>query len=159
MTTAAPPRASGENAQTALVESLNALLADCFALYLKTKNFHWHVRGSGFRELHLLFDEQATEIFALTDIIAERVRKNGAPTLTSIGAIGARSRIADQDDAGLAPAAMIAELLADNRTLIAALREAKAAAGAAGDNATEGAADDWTDQAEQRAWFLGQLLA
>lgn len=143
-----------DNSAKTLTESLNALLADCFALYLKTKSFHWHVRGPSFRDLHLLFDEQAAEIFALTDLIAERARKNGAATLTSIGAIAARSRIADQDDAGLSAEAMIAELAADNRALIAAIREAKAAAGAAGDNATEGAADDWTDQAEQRVWFL-----
>jgi len=147
------------NAQAALTDSLNRLLADCFALYLKTKNFHWHVRGPQFRDLHLLFDEQAAEIFALTDLVAERVRKNGAATLTSIGAIAAQSRIADQDDATLAADKMIAELAEDNRTLIAALREAKAAAGAAGDNATEGAADDWTDQAERRVWFLSSLLA
>lgn len=147
------------NAQAALTDSLNRLLADCFALYLKTKNFHWHVRGPQFRDLHLLFDEQAAEIFALTDLVAERVRKNGAATLTSIGAIAAQSRIADQDDTTLSAEKMIAELAEDNRTLIAALREAKAAAGAAGDNATEGAADDWTDQAEQRVWFLSSLLA
>lgn len=147
------------NAQAALTDSLNRLLADCFALYLKTKNFHWHVRGPQFRDLHLLFDEQAAEIFALTDLVAERVRKNGAATLTSIGAIAAQSRIADQDDTTLSAEKMIAELAEDNRTLIASLREAKAAAGAAGDNATEGAADDWTDQAEQRVWFLTSLLA
>lgn len=151
--------ASTNNAQTALTDSLNRLLADCFALYLKTKNFHWHVRGPQFRDLHLLFDEQAAEIFALTDLVAERVRKNGAATLTSIGAIAALSRIADQDDATLSAEKMIAELAEDNRTLISALREAKSAASAAGDNATEGAADDWTDQAEQRVWFLTSLLA
>lgn len=150
---------SKTNAHTVLVDELNQLLADSFALYLKTKNFHWHVRGPQFRDLHLLFDEQAAEIFALTDLVAERVRKNGAATLTSIAAIAAQSRIADQDDATLSAEAMIAELAQDNRTLIAALREAKAAAGAAGDNATEGAADDWTDQAEQRVWFLTSLLA
>lgn len=148
-----------DNATKALTDSLNQLLADYFALYLKTKNFHWHVRGPQFRDLHLLFDEQATEIFALTDLIAERVRKNGALTLTSIGAIAGHSRIADQDDATLNAAAMIAELAADNRTLIAALREVKDAAGAAGDNATEGVVDDWTDQAQQRVWFLTSLLA
>ena len=147
-----------DNSRAALVASLNALLADCFALYLKTKNFHWHVAGPQFRDLHLLFDEQATEIFALTDLIAERVRKNGADTLTSIGAIARSSRIADQDATAQGAEAMIAELKADNEALIAALREAKAAAGAAGDNATDGAIDDWTDQAEQRVWFLGQLL-
>lgn len=147
-----------DNARAALVESLNALLADCFALYLKTKNFHWHVAGPQFRDLHLLFDEQAAEVFALTDLIAERVRKNGANTLTSIGAIAAASRIVDQDNATLSAAMMIAELKADNEALIRALRETKEAAGAAGDNATDGVIDDWTDQAEQRVWFLGQLL-
>lgn len=148
-----------DNAHPALAASLNALLADLFALYLKTKNFHWHVTGPQFRDLHLLFDQQAAELFALTDLVAERVRKNGAVTLTSIGAIAGLSRIADQDAAGLSAAAMIAELAADNRILISAIREAKAAAGAAGDNATEGLADDWTDQAEQRVWFLSALIA
>lgn len=147
------------NAHQALTASLNQLLADCFALYLKTKNFHWHVRGPQFRDLHLLFDQQAAEIFALTDLIAERVRKNGAATLTSIGSIAAQSRIADQDDAALSAEAMIKELAAGNRTLIEGLREVKQLAGAAGDNATEGAVDDWTDQAEQRVWFLTATLA
>ena len=149
----------GDNVKTALVDSLNLLLADTFALYLKTKNFHWHVRGPQFRDLHLLFDEQAAEIFALSDLIAERVRKNGAETLTSIGAIAARTRITDQDDTGLDAAAMIRELIADNQIYLAALRETKAAAEDAGDNATDGVIDDWTDQCEQRIWFLRQLVA
>ena len=149
----------GANAKAALIESLNALLADSFALYLKTKNFHWHVKGPQFRDLHLLFDEQAAQIFALTDLIAERVRKNGAATLTSIGAIAKASRIADQDGADLSAEAMVKELVADNQVYVAALREVKAAAGAAGDNATEGVVDDWTDQAEQRVWFLTQVVA
>lgn len=149
---------NANNAATALTSSLNTLLADCFALYLKTKNFHWHVRGPQFRDLHLLFDEQAAEIFALTDLIAERVRKNGATTLTSIQAIAAQARIQPQDDATLPAAAMIAELRDDNAALVAALRETKAAATTAGDNATEGAIDDWTDQAQQRVWFLSSLI-
>ncbi len=153
------PNTSTTNAQAALTESLNALLADLFALYLKTKNFHWHVRGPRFRDLHLLFDEQAAEIFALTDLVAERVRKNGAATLTSIQAVGGMTRITPQDDVTRNAEAMIAELAADNRRLIGWLRETKAAASAAGDNATDGAIDDWTDQAEQRAWFLESLLA
>ena len=146
------------NAKAALIDSLNGLLADLFTLYLKTKNFHWHARGAQFRDLHLLFDDQATQLFALTDIIAERVRKNGAPTLSGIGAIAAKSRIADQSATDLAAAAMIAELQTDNATLIERIREVKDAAGKAGDNATEGFADDWTDQAETRVWFLSQLL-
>jgi len=149
----------GDNVKKALVESLNALLADSFALYIKTKNFHWHVRGPQFRDLHLLFDEQAAEIFALTDLIGERVRKNGAPTLTSLGAISGKTRIADQDDASLDAAAMIRELIADNETYLARLREVKEAAGEAGDNATDGVVDDWTDQCEQRIWFLRQTVA
>lgn len=149
---------SNANARHALVESLNQLLADSFALYLKTKNFHWHVKGPQFRDLHLLFDEQAAEIFALTDLIAERVRKNGAPTLTSIGAIAARSAIADQDASALGAEAMVRELIADNRTYIARLRETKQTAGNAGDNATDGIIDDWTDQAEQRVWFLSSVI-
>ena len=147
------------NAQIALADSLNGLLADLFALYVKTKNFHWHVRGPAFRDLHLLFDEQATALFALTDVVAERVRKNGAATLTGLGAIASRTRITDQCRADLPAEAMIAELRDDNAALIEAIREVKAAAGAANDNATEGFADDWTDQAETRVWFLSSLIA
>jgi len=147
----------GDNAKAALIDSLNALLADYFALYLKTKNFHWHVSGPQFRELHLLFDEQGQELFALTDIIAERVRKNGGATLTSLGATAKKARIKDQDGLDLDALTMIKELRDDNVTLVSALRETKAAATAAGDNATEGAIDDWTDQAERRAWFLTEL--
>ena len=150
---------TGSNAKAALADSLNALLADHFALYLKTKNFHWHVRGAQFRDLHLLFDEQATELFALTDVLAERVRKNGAETLTSIGAIAAKSAIKDDDRRGLDAMEMVKVLRDDNTALVEATRTVKAAATAAGDNATEGFADDWTDQAERRVWFLREILA
>ena len=149
----------GDNVKTAHIANLNGLLADAFALYLKTKNFHWHVRGPQFRDLHLLFDEQAAEIFALTDLIAERVRKNGAATHTSLGSLAADTRIAPQDATDLAPEAMIRELVDDNRTFLAQLRASKDSAGEAGDNATDGIIDDWTDQCEQRIWFLGQTLA
>lgn len=151
--------AKGNNAKAALIDSMNRLLADTFALYVKTKNFHWHVAGPQFRDLHILFDEQAAEVFALTDIIAERVRKNGADTLTSIGAIGRSARIADQDDTTLDALAMARELRDDNARFVEAIREAKEAAGKAGDNATEGMADDWTDQAERRVWFLTQVTS
>lgn len=151
--------AKSDNTKGALIDSLNGLLADYFALYVKTKNFHWHVRGPQFHDLHLLFDAQAQEIFALTDVIAERVRKNGGVTLTSIGAIGGKSRIKDQDRTDLDASAMVRELRSDNEALVAALRETKAAAGEAGDNATEGLSDDWTDQAERRAWFLREIVA
>lgn len=149
---------AGDNAKTALIESLNGLLADLFALYLKTKNYHWHVSGPHFHDLHLLFDQQATEIFALTDIVAERVRKNGGRTLTSTGAIGARTVIADDDRSGVDAMAMVRALRDDNDALVARIRAAKQAASEAGDNATEGMADDWTDQAERRVWFLTEIL-
>jgi starvation-inducible DNA-binding protein len=145
------------NSAAALVQSLNSLLADYFALYLKTKNFHWHVTGPQFRDLHLLFEEQAAELLALTDVIAERVRKNQGATLTSIGSIARATHIADQDDAGLDATVMVRELRTDNSDLIAALRAVKSAASAAGDNATEGMIDDWTDQAERRVWFLSAV--
>ena len=148
----------GDNAAKALIDTLNGLLADYFALYLKTKNYHWHVKGPQFHDLHLLFDTQATELFALTDVIAERVRKNGGNTLTSIGAIAGRTAIADDDRQGLDAMAMVAALRDDNAALVERIRAAKAAATEAGDNATEGMADDWTDQAQQRVWFLSSIL-
>ncbi len=150
---------ANDNARKALIDSLNTLLADAFALYIKTKNFHWHVKGPQFRDMHLLFDEQAAAIFALTDLIAERVRKNGAATLTSISAIAGKSEIADQDDFTLSAKSMASELATDNETFIARLRATKEAANAAGDNATDGIIDDWTDQAEQRVWFLKSITA
>ena len=148
----------GDNANKALIDSLNGLLADYFALYLKTKNFHWHVAGPQFHDLHLLFDAQATELFALTDVVAERVRKNHGATLTSISAVGGKTAIADDDRIGLDAMTMVRVLRDDNVTLIARIRAAKVAAGDAGDNATDGMSDDWTDQAEQRVWFLTQIL-
>lgn len=148
----------GDNAKKALVDSLNGLLADSFALYMKTKNFHWHVAGPQFRDYHLLFDQQATEILGITDLIAERVRKNGGRTLTSIGSIAAKQSIADNDADKVDAKAMLKELRDDNVTLIAKLRESKELAGEAGDNATDGIIDDWTDQAEQRVWFLTQTM-
>jgi starvation-inducible DNA-binding protein len=135
-------------------EALNLLLADSFALYLKTKNFHWHVSGPHFRDYHLLLDEQATQILASTDFIAERVRKSGGRTLTSIGDIGRHQRIKDNDDVGLSANDMLIALRDDNRVLTASLKALKELADAAGDNATSGIVDQWTDEAEQRAWFL-----
>ena len=118
-----------DNAKGVLIDSLNGLLADYFALYVKTKNFHWHVRGQQFNDLHLLFDTQAQELFALTDLIAERVRKNGGLTLTSIGAIGAKTTVKDQDRTSIDAMDMVKELQADNEALVASLRSASAAAG------------------------------
>ncbi len=149
---------TGDNSKKALAAALNGLLADYFALYLKTKNFHWHVSGPHFREYHLLFDDQATELIGTTDLIAERVRKIGQRTLTSIGSVGAAQSIQDNDAGSVAASDMLAELRNDNVTLTAALKAAKELAGEAGDNATDGLIDDWTDQAEQRAWFLTETM-
>lgn len=148
---------TGDNAKKALADALNAVLADSFALYFKTKNFHWHVSGPHFRDYHLLFDEQAAQILLTTDAIAERVRKNGQRTLTSIGDISKRQNIADNDAKKVSAADMLSELRDDNLKLVEALRSAKELAGEAGDNATDGVIDDWTDQAEERAWFLFEM--
>ena len=150
--------AHGDNSKKALADALNGLLADYYALYLKTKNFHWHVTGPHFREYHLLFDEQATELIATTDLVAERVRELGQDTLTSIGAIAAKQQINDHDSTSTDAPKMLKELHADNETLIKALKDAKDLADKAGDNATDGLLDDWTDQAEQRAWFLAATI-
>jgi len=150
---------SDKNGNTpAVADALNVLLADSFALYLKTKNYHWHVQGPRFRELHLLFDEQAAQIFATTDPIAERVRKNGAPTLRSIGDIGRRTSIRDDDSAGADAETMIRSLAGDNKTLLGQLKEVKAAAEADGDIATSGLVDGWADETQQRIWFLEATL-
>jgi len=145
---------TGDNAKKALADALNAVLADSFALYFKTKNFHWHVSGPHFRDYHLMFDDQAAQILATTDAIAERVRKNGQRTLTSVGDISKRQNIADNDSNKVNAAEMLSELRDDNLKLVEVLRTAKELAGEAGDNATDGVIDDWTDQAEERAWFL-----
>lgn len=146
------------NNAPAVADALNALLADSFSLYLKTKNYHWHVQGPRFRELHLLFDEQALQIFATTDLIAERVRKNGARTLQSIGDIGRRQSIRDDDAAGPDAEAMIRTLADDNKILLGQLKEVKAAAEADGDIATSGLVDTWADETQQRIWFLEATL-
>ena len=140
--------------QPAVADALNALLADSFALYLKTKNYHWHVQGPHFRELHLLFDEQAAQILATTDLIAERVRKNGAATLRSIGDVSRRQSIKDDDATSVTADAMVRTLAEDNRTLLAQLKDVKAAAEAEGDIATSGLVDAWADETQQRIWFL-----
>lgn len=142
------------NKLTDVAQALNGLLADSYALFLKTKNFHWHVSGPHFRDYHLLFDEQATQIMATTDLIAERVRKTGNTTLRSIGDIARHQSVVDNDAEFVTPADMLIELRDDNLKLVESLRAIKELAAKAGDNATEGLVDDWTDQAEQRAWFL-----
>lgn len=143
-----------DNATKSVAEALNGILADSFALYLKTKNFHWHVSGPHFRDYHLMLDDQATQILGTTDAIAERVRKTGNTTLRSIGDIARHQTISDNDEVFVSPEDMLAELREDNLKLVATLREAKDIVDKAKDNATSGILDDWTDQAEERAWFL-----
>ena len=142
------------NKMAGVAEALNQVLADSFALYIKTKNFHWHVSGPHFRDYHLLMDEQATQILASTDLIAERVRKIGGNTIRSIGHIAKLSEIKDNDKDNVPADKMLAELRADNLALVDALKKAKEVADASGDNASSGVIDTWTDEAEQRAWFL-----
>jgi starvation-inducible DNA-binding protein len=149
---------SGDNSKKALIGALNGALADHIALYVKTKNFHWHVAGPRFRDLHLLFDEQAKELIALVDVIGERVRKNAEATLTSVGSVAKATRIKDQDNTGLKADKMVEELRDDNVTLLGRLREVKEAAEEAEDFATSGLVDEWIDVAEQRVWFLSETL-
>lgn len=146
----------GNNAKAGLVEALNGALADTFALYIKTKNFHWHVAGPRFRDLHLLFDEQAAQLIGTVDDIGERVRKNGESTLTSIGSIASATKIKDQDDVTIAADTMVEELRDANRKLHERLVSVKEEAEGVGDNATSGIVDDWIDQCEERIWFLTQ---
>lgn len=148
------PSDLGNNATKSVADALNGILADSYALYIKTKNFHWHVSGPHFRDYHLLLDDQATQILSTTDQIAERVRKTGNTTLRSIGDIARRQTVKDNDADFVSAADMLAELRDDNLKLVEALREAKEIVDAAKDNATSGILDDWTDQAEERAWFL-----
>jgi starvation-inducible DNA-binding protein len=149
---------NGDNSKTVLANALNSLLSDYFALYLKTKNYHWHVAGPHFHEYHLLFDTHATELIITTDLVAERVRKLGHRTLTSIGDIAARQTISDDDKADVKAEVMLAALRDDNHLLVDSLKAIKQLASDAGDNATDGLLDDWTDQAEQRVWFLTQTI-
>ena len=142
------------NAVSSVADALNGILADSYALYLKTKNFHWHVSGPHFRDYHLLFDDQATQILATTDLIAERIRKTGNTALRSIGDISRHQTLKDNDAEMVAAPAMLAELRDDNLKLIESLRAAKDLADEAKDNATSAVIDEWTDAAEQRAWFL-----
>ncbi|HEX8533506.1 MAG TPA: DNA starvation/stationary phase protection protein [Allosphingosinicella sp.] len=137
-----------------LPRSLNLLLADIFALYFKTKSFHWHMSGPHFRDYHLLLDEQAAQIFEMTDVVAERVRKIGSATLRSIGEVHRLQRIADNDSPHVPPTAMLAELLEDNRALLGDLRETHALCARDGDVATQSLLEVFIDEGERRAWFL-----
>jgi len=148
------PTSLGAEATRDISGALNALLADFFALYLKTKNFHWHVSGPHFRDYHLLLDEQADQIYATTDPIAERVRKLGGTTLRSIGQISRLQRVLDNEADYVTPQDMLAELRDDNQQLVARLREAHATCDEHGDVASASLIEVWIDEAERRAWFL-----
>jgi starvation-inducible DNA-binding protein len=134
--------------------ALNAMLADVFALYLKTKNFHWHMSGPHFRDYHLLLDEQGEQIFAMTDPLAERVRKVGGVTLRSIGHISRLQRISDNDADYVDPLDMLAELREDNKTLAARFREAHDVCDEHRDIASASLIENWIDETERRTWFL-----
>jgi len=142
------------NAVRDISGALNILLADMFALYLKTKNFHWHVSGPHFRDYHLLLDEQGDQIFATTDAIAERVRKIGGVTLRSIGHIGRLQRVLDNDAEYVTPQDMLAELRDDNKQLTARMRETHDLCDEGRDVATASLLEVWIDEAERRSWFL-----
>ena len=134
--------------------AMNAVLADVFALYIKTKNFHWHMSGPHFRDYHLLLDDHGDQLFAMTDVIAERVRKVGGITIRSIGEIARLKRVADNDADYVEPSDMIAELASDNRALAASLRAAHTVCEEHGDVATTSLIEVWIDETERRTWFL-----
>jgi starvation-inducible DNA-binding protein len=134
--------------------AMNGILADIFALYLKTKNFHWHMSGPHFRDYHLLLDEQGDQIFAMTDPIAERVRKLGGQTIKSIGQIARQQRVLDNEAEFVEPEDMLAELREDNQTLAARLREAHGVCEEHNDIATASLIEVWIDETERRTWFL-----
>ncbi len=148
------PSDLGDNATTDISAALTGLLADMFALYLKTKNFHWHMSGPHFRDYHLLLDEQGDQIFATTDVIAERVRKLGGSTIRSIGHINRIQRLLDNDAPYVTPEDMLAELLDDNERMTTLLREAHAVCEEHNDVASTSLIENWIDETERRTWFL-----
>jgi starvation-inducible DNA-binding protein len=136
---------------------LSALLADVFAVYLKTKNFHWHMSGPNFRDWHLLLDDQGDQLFAMTDPIAERARKIGGTTIRSIGQIARQSRILDNDADYVDPKDMLSELREDNQQLVAAMRQVHDVCDQYGDVATASLLENWIDETERRTWFLFEI--
>lgn len=150
----ATPSDLGPGAARDIGGAMNAILADVYALYLKTKNFHWHMSGPHFRDYHLLLDEQADQIFAMADPIAERVRKLGAQTIKSIGHIARTQRVLDNDADYVEPSDMLAELREDNSSLAARLREAHGVCDEHRDIATASLIEVWIDETERRTWFL-----
>ncbi len=139
-------------------DALRRLLADVFALYLKTKNFHWHMTGNHFRDYHLLLDEQGEQIFAMTDDIAERARKIGGTTLHSIGDVARYQRLKDNNEEGVPPMDMLSELCADNQHLTRSLRSAHEICEKHDDVATASLIENWLDETERRTWFLSETV-
>ncbi|MFC5742036.1 Dps family protein [Dyella tabacisoli] len=148
------PNSLGPEARRDISAELNGLLADFFALYMKTKNFHWHMSGPNFRDYHLLLDEQSDQIYATFDPIAERVRKLGGTTLRSTGHLARLQRLSDNDADFVTPSDMLAELREDNGRIAAFMRETHALCGEYNDVATTSALENWIDEAERRVWFL-----
>src|SRR3984957_18497754 len=148
------PTDLGAKASTDIAGGMNAILADVFSLYLKTKNFHWHMSGPHFRDYHLLLDEQADQLYAMTDPIAERIRKTGGSTLRSIGHIARLQRVKDNDAEYVDPLDMLAELREDNQMLAARLREVHDVVDELRDIATASLIENWIDETERRPWFL-----
>ena len=149
-----PPTDLGANAVGDITAALNLLLADVFALYLKTKNFHWHVSGPHFRDYHLMFDEQADQIFGITDAIAERVRKIGGKTIHSVAEIARTTRVLENEKDYVEPSDMVAELRDDNKDLVARLRATHEVCSEHNDVASTSLVGQWIDDAERRHWFL-----
>jgi len=150
----ATPTILNQEAVKNISGALNALLADVFTLYIKTKNFHWHMSGPHFRDYHLLLDEQADQIFAMTDPIAERARKIGGTTIRSIGDIARRKRLPDNDADYVDPEDMLAELCDDNKRFTSIMREVHHTVGGHGDVASTSLLENWIDETERRTWFL-----
>ena len=155
----ATPTDLSASATESISEAMNAVLADVFALYLKTKNFHWHMSGPHFRDYHLLLDEQAEQLFAMTDPIAERVRKLGGQTLKSISHISRLQRVEDNDSDYVEPSDMIAELADDNQALTTHLRKTHDVCDEHGDVASASLIEVWIDETERRVWFLSMINA
>ena len=150
----ATPTTLSANATKDIAGALTALLADVFVLYLKTKNFHWHMSGPHFRDYHLMLDDQGEQIFAMTDDIAERARKIGGTTIRSIGHISKLQRLLDNDADFVTPSDMLAELRDDNLMLVSLMKETHNLCDEHGDIATASLIENWVDETERRAWFL-----
>jgi starvation-inducible DNA-binding protein len=154
----ATPTDLDPEAASAIAEAINPLVADAFALYLKTKNYHWHMSGSHYRDYHLLLDEQADQIFAMTDVLAERMRKLGATTIRSIGHVARLANVADDDEDFVSPLAMLEALVDENKNFAARQRKAHAVCDKYDDVATASLLENFIDETERRTWFLFETV-